>query len=88
MKQQRMRLLRERHGITICELSKYCDISPQRLSQIELGKGNVTNHMKQLVETAFLRLIAAKQQDLTALRADFRKYRKKLLNYVDEEESK
>jgi transcriptional regulator with XRE-family HTH domain len=32
-----MRLLREKHGISIAELSGHCNVSPQRLSEIELG---------------------------------------------------
>ena len=39
MQHRRMRLLRKKHGITTRELSRYSNISQQRLSQIELGEG-------------------------------------------------
>lgn len=84
MRTRRMRLLREKHGVTIHELSRHSEISPQRLSQIELGMGTVTAHMNRLVETAFVRLISARRRDLVTLEEDFQTYRKNLLDIVDE----
>lgn len=83
---RRMRLLREKHGIPIMELGRCCDVSQQRLTQIELGSANTTTHMNRLVETAFVRLIAARRRELAALEKDFQIYRKCLLDFVEEEE--
>ena len=85
MKYKRMRLLREKHSISMTQLSRHSDISRQRLYEIEAGKGTGTIHMNHHVETAFSRLIASKQQDLAALDADFQKHRRNLLDYVDGE---
>lgn len=84
MQTRRMRLLREKHGVSIYELSRCGGISHQRLSQIELGTGNVTVHMNRLVETAFARLIAARRREVAALEKDLRIYRKHLLDFVEE----
>ena len=86
MQTRRMRLLREKHSIPILELGRHCDASPQRLTQIELGMGTVTTHMNRLVETAFSRLIESRKQELASLEADFQKYRKSLLDFIDERE--
>ena len=85
MQNRRMRLLRDKHGISINELSRYCDISPQRLSQIELCEGTVTAHMNQLVDTAFSYLILARKNELAALARDFHSYRETLLEFAEED---
>jgi len=46
MQCKHMRLMREKHGISMLELSRYSDISRQRLCEIELGDGNVTVHTR------------------------------------------
>ena len=84
MQTRRMRLLREKHGISVRELGRHCGISYQRLFQIELGEGSVTVHMKQHIEKAFSGLIASRQQELSALELDFEKYRSNLLDFVEE----
>ena len=86
MQCKHMRLMREKHGISMLELSRYSDISRQRMCEIELGDGNVTVHMNLLVDTAFSRLIAARRQNLAVLEADFQKHRRNLLDIVDGEE--
>ena len=65
----RMRQLREKHGIPILELSRFCDVTQQRLSEIELGNSKATAHMNRLAETAFARFIEAKRRDIDALEA-------------------
>lgn len=83
--QRLMRQMRFKHGISVLELAGYSDVSSQRLSQIELGEGNHTEHMNQLVQTAFIRLIAARRDQLAALEADFNKCRQHLLEYTKED---
>ena len=87
MQTRQIRLLREKHGITLAQLSHYCDASPQRLSQIELGTVPITIHMRKLIQTAFNGFIASKQQELTSLKSDFRRHKHTLLDFVDKEES-
>ena len=87
MKTRRMRLLRKKHSIPLLELGRYCDASQQRLSQIELDMGPATAHTNRLIEVAFNRLITARRRDLAALEADFQTYRKRLLDFVNEEET-
>ena len=84
MQTRRMRLLREKHGVSVTELSRHCGISPQRLSLIELGTKPITLHKKRLIEAAFSDLIATRQRDLSALKSDFKKYRNRLLDFVEE----
>lgn len=86
MQSRRMRLLREKHGVSIYELGRCGGISHQRLSQIELGMGTATIHLTRLVETAFASLIAERRRELAALEADFQTYRKCLLEFVEEKE--
>jgi transcriptional regulator with XRE-family HTH domain len=82
-----MRQLREKHGISLLELSRYCDVTQQRLVQIEMGNGNATAHMDRLVETAFARYIETKRRGLDALEADIGTYRNRLLENIEEGEN-
>lgn len=88
MKTRRMRLLREKHSIPLLELSRYADVSQQRLAQIELGEEAVTDSKNRLVEMAFVRLITARRRELAVLEADFQTHRKRLLEFVEEKEER
>ena len=86
MKQRRMRLLREKHGVSMAELSRHCAVSSQRLSQIELETQTNTVHLRRLVEGAFARLIKSRRRKLSALESDIQKHGQSLLDYADDEE--
>lgn len=84
--QKRMRWLRMKYNISLLELERCSDVNNQRISQIELGHTKATPHMNDLVETMFSRLIQIRRQELNALEADFARYRKNLLDIIDEQE--
>ena len=86
MKQRKMRLLREKHGVSIAELSRHCGVSPQRLSQIELESKANTTHLKSLVKKAFSGCIKSRQKKLSALASDFQKCKDKLLDFAENKE--
>ena len=85
MQARQMRLLREKHSVSLIELSRHCDISIQRLSQIELWKKPLNIHTAERIEAAFNGLIAERRRSLIALESDFKKHRKHLLDFVEVE---
>jgi transcriptional regulator with XRE-family HTH domain len=82
-----MRLLREKYGVSLIEISIHCGISRQRLSEIELGIYSATENTVKLVESAFANVITARMNELAAFATDFQTHRNSLLDFTDEEES-
>lgn len=81
-----MRLLRHKHKISYVELGRAVGISTQRLSQIELNPDPSTQHHRELVRRAFLRVITARRQALLSLERDFERYQHSLLDEAPKEE--
>lgn len=81
-----MRLLRHRYNISYVELSKAIGVSTQRLAQIELNPDPSTQYHRELVRRAFLRVIAARRLDLSALERDFDRYQNSLLDEAPKED--
>lgn len=81
-----MRLLRHKHNISYVELSKAVGVSTQRLAQIELNPDPSTQYHRDLVRRAFLRVIAARRLDLSALEQDFDHYQNSLLDEAPKED--
>ncbi len=81
-----LRLLREKHSISISQLARLSSVCRQRMVQIELGNQEPTEYTKSLVKSAFEKVIKQRQRDLVSLENDFLRHRHNLLDYIEEEE--
>jgi transcriptional regulator with XRE-family HTH domain len=81
-----MRLLREKHRITSCQLALASSVSRQRLMQIENEDNRPTEHMEKLVQALFENVIEHRRLELGALEADYIRYRGSLFEYIREED--
>ncbi len=74
-----LRLLRLRYGIPLRQLSRRAGISNQQLSRLELQEVSATPYQEQKMAAAFETLISDSVADLDALRADYTKWKGRLL---------
>ena len=84
MKVRKMRLLRQKHGITRPELGKACNLSPQRISEIELNVGGITQATEQKLQQGFRNIVAQRSASLIALSDDLSRYGDSLFDAVEE----
>ena len=77
-----LRLLRQRHGIRLRQLSRRAGISNQHLSRLELQEVAATPYQEQKLSAAFEKLIADSAVELEALRTDYTKWKGRLLESV------
>lgn len=78
---RRMRLLREKYGISCRELAGFAGVSVQRISQIELSGASGTQENQRLVSAAFKALIQNRSERLRRLEADYAEYESRLLDF-------
>jgi transcriptional regulator with XRE-family HTH domain len=78
-----MRVLRQKHGVSLAELARCARVSPQYISGIELGEYPATDNAKWLAKSAFERLIELRQEQTSQLAEDFAEVRECLLDSVD-----
>lgn len=79
-----IRYLRIKHSISIREISEVAGISLSRYSEIELEKCKDTPYQQALLTDGLQKLIAQRKEKLTALEADFEKYKNDLLEQKEE----
>ena len=84
MKVRKMRLLRMKHNISCPELGRAVGLSPQRISEIELGDTSVEPTTIEKIQSAFSTVIATRTEELHTLRNDYTKHKNDLLNVVEE----
>jgi transcriptional regulator with XRE-family HTH domain len=78
-----MRYLRQKHGVSLAELSRCAGVSPQYLSSIELGEYPATDNAKWLARSAFERLIERRRERAPQLAEDFVLLKERLLDPAD-----
>lgn len=81
---RKFRMLRMKYGISVAELAQAARVSPQRISQMELDLHNEPNRSAQMVQNAFIKIIAERSRMLDGLRLDFVRHRDTLLDLVEE----
>lgn len=74
-----LRLLRLRHGIPLRKLSTRAGISNQQLSRLELQEVSATPYQERKLAAAFEALISDSADDLATLKADYIKWKGRLL---------
>lgn len=84
MKVRKMRLLRHKYGITNPDLSRICGLSPQRISEIELGGEDLAPGPKQKLLYAFHTIAEQRQANVLALCDDLSRHEKSLFDTVEE----
>lgn len=85
MKVRKMRILRYKYHISRKELATLCDVSPQRISRIELEEYfGLESSMAKRIRDAFETIIASRQSELSTLRTDFEKNKESLFDRVEE----
>ena len=82
-----MRLLRFRHNVSLAQLARAAKVSPQRISQMELGIEPSTEYQRELIREAFAIIADERGQDGGDLRRDLRRLEYRLLDYVREGET-
>lgn len=83
-KVRRFRLLRLKYQISCVELAQAADISPQRISQLELDLSYRPQKAAVLLETAFEQIIDRRSREVEQLQADFNHCRGSLMEPVEE----
>lgn len=84
MKVSKMRLLREKHTISLDELGHACHMSLQRIHEIEASGDPVNDETIEKVHKGFLTVLAKREAMNDILRTDILKHGDTLLDYVEE----
>lgn len=79
-----LRRLRLRYGIYLTELAKITGICNQHISRAELKQTHATARLEEQLADAMEAVIANRKEELRLLEADFRKYRGRLLEPVED----
>lgn len=81
--QRIMRLLRQKHHISVRELAGSCSLSHQRISQIELRPTPLTAGERKRIAAAFEGVLRQREKGLAGLSDDLIKYRDTLTDWSD-----
>ena len=81
---RKLRLLRLKYHISLVELSQASGMTPQRISELELGSGNTLPVTEQKLLNGMEQVIRQRQEAHTALQQDFLQYRDTLMELVGE----
>jgi len=81
---RKMRLLRHKYNISRNELAEECGLSPQRISEIELGEAALSLETKKKLERAFSYVHYRRLQNCSALREDLFSNLETLFDPVEE----
>lgn len=84
MRVRKLRVLRLKYHISLTELSQTSGLSSQRISQLELSTGHVTDGTVQKLLDGLDQAISQRLQSQFALQADFQKHRDSLMELVGE----
>lgn len=81
---RKLRVLRLKYHISLTELSQASGLSSQRISQLELSTGHVTDGTVQKLLGGLEQAISQRLQSQLALQADFQIHRDSLMELVGE----
>ena len=81
---RKLRVLRLKYYISLKELSQTSGLSSQRISQLELSTGHVTDGAVQKLLDGLEQAISQRRQSQLALQADFQIHRDSLMELVGE----
>ena len=84
MQIRKLRVLRLKYRISLVELSRACGISPQRISEIELNPGGISEPTVTKLLDGLSHVICSRQHTQMALQADFNRTKYTLMEPVGE----
>lgn len=84
MQVRKLRVLRLKYHISLVELSRACGISPQRISEIELNPGGITDVTVAKLLDGLADVIQRRSHTQLALQADFDRTKYTLMEPVGE----
>ena len=84
MQVRKLRLLRLKYRISLMELSRVTELTPQRISEIELNAGNMQDTTVQKLLGGIEQVILLRQKDHAALQYDFQLHKDTLMEMVGE----
>ena len=79
-----MRFLKLIHHINLTDLSRFCGLSPQRLSEIELNVEGLLPATEEKVRQAFYAAADQREAELSSLRSDLERYGDSLFETIKE----
>ena len=83
MKVRKMRLLRQKYGITLIEIGSAAGVSKQRVSELELSDCSVTTAVKDRITRAFSYICEGRLSACRPLQDAFARHRDSLFDYVE-----
>lgn len=85
MKVRKMRLLRIKHQISLSELARFCGVSPQHISEIELNaEPKLRKETSAKLLAAFSKAIEERNNEMVGLQQDFLNHKDTLMEGVEE----
>lgn len=81
-----LRVLRRRYGLSLTELETVTGLSNQYISRAELGEIAATPRLETQLESAVEKIITKREIALRSFKADFQRYRGRLLRPVEDTE--
>lgn len=84
MQVRKLRLLRLKYHISLMELSRATGLTPQRISELELGTGNTMEATEQKLIHGVEQVIRQRQRNHSALQDDFLLHKDTLMDLVGE----
>ena len=81
---RKLRLLRLKYHISLVELSLASGLSPQRISELELGSGNILTATEQKLQNGMEQVIRRRREALATLQNDFQRHKNTLMEPVGE----
>ena len=84
MKIMVLKMLREKYGVSVRELSECCGLSLQRIYEIESSGRPVGEAVRRRIAEALERAIRRRYERVDALTASFMAHRDELFSYVEE----
>ena len=81
---RKLRLLRLKYHISLVELSRASGLSPQRISELELGSGNILTATEQKLQNGMEQVIRRRKEDQVDLQNDYLRHKNTLMELVGE----
>lgn len=84
MEARKLRFLRLKYHISLRELARACGISPQRISEIELTPGNISDKTVCRIHDGMEQVITQREAMVSSLRQDYTVHGHTIFDEVEE----
>ena len=86
MRFRKLKLFREKHGISLAELSRSCGLTRQRLDYLERSETTLRRETESKILLGLERVIQSRQTGVEVLTEDYEKQKASLMETVEETE--